>query len=124
MKKFKYIVFAFSLFPIFGNSQSLTDSIFIMPDSVRPFTLENFYLLITKNHPVAKQAGLLNEFARQEIRLARGNFDPKIEIQYNKSLIEFKGETKLTTILIQDNVSQEVQEVHFFIFFLFNIELG
>ena len=82
MKKFGYIVFAFSLLPAWGNSQSLTDSIFIMPDSVRPFTLENFYLLITKDHPVAKQAGLLNEFARQEIRLARGNFDPKIEIQY------------------------------------------
>lgn len=82
MKKFKYLVFVISLFPILGNSQSLTDSIFIMPDSVRPFTLENFYLLITKNHPVARQAELLNDFARQEIRLARGNFDPKIEIQY------------------------------------------
>ena len=48
MKKFGYIVFAFTLLPVWGNSQSLTDSIFIMPDSVRPFTLENFYLLITK----------------------------------------------------------------------------
>jgi outer membrane protein TolC len=44
--------------------------------------IENFYFLITEHHPVAKQASLLSEFARQEIRLARGAFDPKLEVQW------------------------------------------
>ena len=58
-----------------------TDTLFKIPDSVRPFTLTNFYDLILKNHPTARQAELLSETARQEIRLARGNFDPKLEAQ-------------------------------------------
>ncbi|HOX82620.1 MAG TPA: TolC family protein [Chryseolinea sp.] len=58
------------------------DSIFILPDSVLPLPIENFYFLITEHHPVAKQAALLSEFARQEIRLARGAFDPKLEVQW------------------------------------------
>jgi outer membrane protein TolC len=65
-----------------ASAQSYTDSVFILPDTVRPFTIENFYHLVTRHHPVARQAGLLSDFARQEIRLARGNFDPKIEVQY------------------------------------------
>ncbi|MDL5047638.1 TolC family protein [Oscillatoria amoena NRMC-F 0135] len=64
------------------RAQNLTDSIFILPDTVRPFTIENFYYLVLAHHPVARQTELLTDVARQEIRLARGNFDPKIEIQY------------------------------------------
>lgn len=59
-----------------------TDSLFILPDSVRPFTIENFYTLILQNHPVARQTELLSEVARQEIRMARGNFDPKLEASF------------------------------------------
>lgn len=58
------------------------DSLFILPDSVKPFSIENFYQLILQNHPVAKQASLLSEVARQEIRMARGNFDPKLEVAF------------------------------------------
>lgn len=58
------------------------DSLFILPDSVKPFSIENFYQLILQNHPVAKQTGLLTEVARQEIRMARGNFDPKLEVEF------------------------------------------
>lgn len=59
----------------------MTDALFVIPDSTRAFTLDNLYELILKNHPTAKQVELLSEVARQEIRLARGNFDPKIEAQ-------------------------------------------
>ena len=38
-----------------------------------------FFELVSKNHPVARQAMLLSEQARQEIRFARGSFDPKLE---------------------------------------------
>ncbi|HEY0741565.1 MAG TPA: TolC family protein [Chryseosolibacter sp.] len=73
------------------HAQSLSDSVFVLPDTARPFTLGNFYELILKNHPVAKQAALLSEVGRQEIRLARGNFDPKLETQF---LLKHYNETE------------------------------
>lgn len=61
-----------------------TDSVFVLPDTIKPFTIENLYTIILSNHPIAKQTYLLSDFAKQEIRLARGNFDPKLELQYLK----------------------------------------
>lgn len=87
-----------------GHAQILSDSVFVLPDSARPFTLENFYEVIVKYHPVAKQAALLSDVARQEIRLARGSFDPKLETQfllkhYNKTeyFRLFDGSIKIPT---------------------------
>ncbi len=65
-----------------GNGQSPTDTLFRLQDTARVLTIENFYVLVTRYHPVARQAALLTDVARQEIRLARGNFDPKAEITY------------------------------------------
>jgi outer membrane protein TolC len=48
-------------------------------DSSKQFSIDQYYAAILLNHPVARQAGLLSETARQEIRLAKGNFDPKLE---------------------------------------------
>ena len=63
------------------------DSLFAIRDSSKIFTIENFYELLVRNHPTARQAALLSDVAQQEIRLARGNFDPKIESQFlTKSL--------------------------------------
>ncbi len=39
---------------------------------------ESFIAMVLSNHPVVKQADLLPENAKQEIRLARGAFDPKL----------------------------------------------
>jgi outer membrane protein TolC len=64
------------------QAQTPSDTLFLLPDTARALTIENFYLLVTRYHPVARQAGLLSDVARQEIRLARGNFDPKAEITY------------------------------------------
>jgi outer membrane protein TolC len=64
------------------KSNAQTDSIFVLPNSVKPFTVENFFQLTLAHHPIVKQANLLSEIARQEIRLARGSFDPKLELQY------------------------------------------
>jgi outer membrane protein TolC len=60
-------------------SQTGLDSVFVLPDTAKVFTLENLYTLILKYHPVVKQVDLMTEVARQEIRFARGSFDPKIE---------------------------------------------
>lgn len=67
-----------------------TDTLFGVPDSTRAFTLENLYQLILKNHPGVKQAALLSEVARQEIRLARGNFDPKLEAEFKSKQLNGK----------------------------------
>lgn len=72
---------AVSCCPLQAQVAAPVDTLFTLPDSVKPFTLENFYQLVVQNHPVAKQAGLLSENARQEIRMARGNFDPKLEAE-------------------------------------------
>jgi outer membrane protein TolC len=64
------------------RAQVATDSLLMLPDTVRPLTIDNFYHHVLQNHPVARQAMLLNEFAREEIRLARGNFDPRLEATY------------------------------------------
>ena len=81
----KKIMVAF-LFSFFGwvipsNSQHELDSLFILPDSVKAFSLENMYASMLKYHPIVKQTRLLTEVARQEIRMARGAFDPKLATQ-------------------------------------------
>ncbi len=40
---------------------------------------DEFYGLVIENHPVVKQANLLTRDAAQQLRLARGSFDPKLE---------------------------------------------
>lgn len=78
-------------------------------DSARVFSLANLYELILKNHPTAKQVDLLSEVARQEIRLARGNFDPRIEAQAFSKTLEgneyydiFGASVKLPTVFPLD----------------------
>ncbi|MBC5774176.1 TolC family protein [Pontibacter sp. KCTC 32443] len=41
-------------------------------------TLQEFHQIILQHHPVASQAALLSEQARQELRIARGTLDPVI----------------------------------------------
>jgi outer membrane protein len=52
-------------------------------------SLKDFYAIILNNHPVVKQALLLDNFAKQEIRMARGAFDPKFAT--SRDFKEFKG---------------------------------
>jgi outer membrane protein TolC len=50
----------------------------------RYFTLDDLYALVLENHPVASQANLLRDEAKQQLRMARGNFDPKVEMAYER----------------------------------------
>lgn len=77
-----FILFIFLINGYCSVGQNFTDAIFTLPDTAKPFTIESFYSIVIANHPIAKQTNLLSDVAKQEIRLARGNFDPKIEIQY------------------------------------------
>jgi outer membrane protein TolC len=48
-------------------------------DSVSTLAFDDFYQLVIQNHPIVRKASLLTQQAAQEIRLARGSFDPKLE---------------------------------------------
>lgn len=52
-------------------------------DSLTVLSIDDFYGLVLQNHPVVRQAALLEANAQQEIRLARGSFDPKINSSYD-----------------------------------------
>ncbi|WP_020526804.1 TolC family protein [Flexithrix dorotheae] len=58
------------------------------PDSL-VLQIDDLFSQILTYHPVAKQADLLSENARQQIRLARGGFDPKLSSDYDTK--QFKG---------------------------------
>lgn len=60
-------------------------------DTTEQFSLDEFYRVILEYHPLVRQARLLNESARQELRLARGNFDPKAEVQLDKKEFQNKS---------------------------------
>jgi Outer membrane protein len=64
------------------HAQFAFDSLFVLPKDVEPFTLENLYAAVLEYHPIVKQTRLLGETAQQEIRLARGAFDPKAETRF------------------------------------------
>ncbi|MBC5992835.1 TolC family protein [Pontibacter cellulosilyticus] len=64
-------------------------------DSVQVLTLEQYHRVILANHPVASQARLLTEQARQELRMARGAFDPEISSKLYRK--EFNGKEYYNT---------------------------
>lgn len=73
-----------------GFSQTSADSVFVLPDTIQAFSLDNFYGTLLENHPLVKQARLLPESAKQEVRFARGAFDPKLEASYYKKEFQDK----------------------------------
>lgn len=73
-----------------AEAQSSLTQVFTLPDTVKPFTIDMFYKVVIDHHPIARQAALLPEIARQEIRLARGAFDPKLEFMLSKKVFQEK----------------------------------
>ncbi|MBX2842004.1 MAG: TolC family protein [Flammeovirgaceae bacterium] len=64
-----------------ANSINETDSLVLQ--------IDDLFSQILIYHPVAKQANLLSENAKQQIRLAKGGFDPKLSSDYDTK--QFKG---------------------------------
>ncbi|QHT69434.1 TolC family protein [Rhodocytophaga rosea] len=50
----------------------------LLADTTAVFRMDDYYAQIIKYHPVARQANLLDEKARQELRIARGMLDPTV----------------------------------------------
>ncbi|MEM7551643.1 MAG: TolC family protein [Bacteroidota bacterium] len=72
------------------------DSLFVLSDTTETLSFNDFYKMVLAFHPIVQQADLLSEQARQEIRLARGGFDPKLKANWD--LKEFK-DTRYYNIL-------------------------
>lgn len=78
----KYVVFSFLFF--FGFCTSYSQD-FIQEE----LSYSEFLGYVKKYHPLVKQANLEVSTAQAKLMMARGGFDPKIEVDYNKK--EFKG---------------------------------
>jgi len=64
------------------NSGSLLGQSDILQDD-QAFTIKEYFANILQHHPVVRQARFLNDFAQQELLLARGSFDPKLKSNFN-----------------------------------------
>lgn len=63
-----------------------------LPDSSKILlTLTDFLTLVKQNHPVAKQAALLNRVAQSEMMVAKGGFDPKLYGDYDQKYFDSKN---------------------------------
>jgi outer membrane protein TolC len=60
-------------------------------DSTTVLSLNDFIQLVSRNHPVAKQADLINQRARAQLLLARGAFDPSINSEYDRKSFDGKN---------------------------------
>lgn len=83
---YRVILFCFVCMISAGQSYSQKmqgiDTLLTVTDSLSRFTMDDLFAVVIAHHPVARQASLLSESARQELRLARGSFDPKVQMQY------------------------------------------
>lgn len=82
MIKRSILIILFSFISFLSNHIVAQDTVSIMD-------LREFLHLVVANHPVVKQAELLSESARQEIRIARSAFEPVFESKYYRK--SFKG---------------------------------
>lgn len=67
------------------------DDILKPVDSLEYFTIEDFASLIIANHPIVRQAQLMTDNALQEVRLARGAFDPKLSAMWDVKRFDDKN---------------------------------
>ena len=75
-------VWIFLSWPLWGFAQE--------GDSVRIFTQKAFFSWVLDNHPVARQARLLDTQAEALERLARGGFDPKLYADWSQKSFDKK----------------------------------
>jgi outer membrane protein TolC len=54
------------------------------------FALKDLYEQMRRHHPIVKLANLYPRIAEEEIRIARGNFDPKLEADYVQKTLKDK----------------------------------
>jgi outer membrane protein TolC len=53
-------------------------------DSAAPYPFATFYATVLANHPVARSARLVRDQVAQDLRIARGQFDPTVEANWDR----------------------------------------
>ena len=79
--KSTYLFFLFIL--LFQQTHAQTDT-------AKVFSYRDFYDLVVKNHPVLRQANTLPDQAKAELLMAKGGFDPKLEVNFDRKYFENK----------------------------------
>ncbi|WP_428662674.1 TolC family protein [Runella sp.] len=59
-------------------------------DTAKVFSYRDYYDLVLKNHPVLRQANSLSDQAKAELLMAKGGFDPKLEVNFDRKYFENK----------------------------------
>lgn len=77
---YRLFLISFFIFPCFAFAQTIPDE----------FTIKEFYEQVFRQHPLVKQAQSLSPLAQQEIRMARGGFDPKLGVDFSRKQFDKK----------------------------------
>ena len=89
--RYRYLkkLFTFILSLIFFNLGVLAQSVSL--DSGKVLSMRDYFSLVKKNHPVARQAGLFTRQAQAELLGAKGGFDPKVYGDYEQKFFDNKN---------------------------------
>jgi outer membrane protein TolC len=83
----RYLIFIFTLFGLSIYGQSNTES--TLPPNLKEMSYNEYLGFVKKYHPLVKNAKLEISKAQANLMMARGGFDPKLELNYNKK--QFQG---------------------------------
>lgn len=56
-------------------------------DTARVLRTDDLFRMVLAHHPVAQQAALLSDAAKEELRIAKGFLDPKLQSDYNGKVL-------------------------------------
>ena len=65
--------------------------VLVLKSQYDTLTFEQFMLAVKNYHPVAKQGALIPQFARQNLLMARGGFDPVLGALYDQKTFDSKN---------------------------------
>lgn len=65
-------------------------SLWAQTDTAKVFSYRDYYDLVLKNHPVLRQANSLSDQAKGELLMAKGGFDPKLDVNFDRKYFENK----------------------------------
>jgi outer membrane protein TolC len=81
LSRFTYLLLTF----VFLSQQTCAQS-----ESEKVFSYRDFYDLVVRNHPVLRQSNTLSEQAKAELLMAKGGFDPKLELGFDRKYFDNK----------------------------------
>jgi outer membrane protein TolC len=68
----------------------LHTTLWAQTDTAKVFSYRDYYDLVLKNHPVLRQANSLSDQAKGELLMAKGGFDPKLDVNFDRKYFENK----------------------------------